>query len=102
MNIVSPDFKRHPATTTSIQDIPSEAPSGGEPSRRRRYIDEVEQEGVYLFNLAKQYVLHPAVAGGLIGLGTYFSCYVRVPKVLISRLCSEHRVDLGSRIQVLQ
>ncbi|TBU47319.1 hypothetical protein BD309DRAFT_952250 [Dichomitus squalens] len=69
VNIVSPDFKRHPATNTSIQDIPSDISTpGGQPSKRRRYRDEVEQEGFYLYNLAKQYILHPAVAGGLLGL----------------------------------
>lgn len=66
---MSPDFKSNPATKTSIQDIPSEAPTTGTPSRRRRYIDEVEQEGFYLLNLVKQYILHPAVAGGIIGIG---------------------------------
>ncbi|PIL36066.1 hypothetical protein GSI_01726 [Ganoderma sinense ZZ0214-1] len=67
VNIVSPDFKQDPATETSTQDVPSGAPipSGG---RRRRYIDEVEREGFYVGNLAKQYLLHPGVAGGLIGL----------------------------------
>ncbi|KAH9929547.1 uncharacterized protein BXZ73DRAFT_48055 [Epithele typhae] len=67
VNIVSPDFKRYTATDTSVRNVPHEGPSGT-PSRRRRYIDEVEQEGFYLWNLAKQYVFHPAVAGGLIGL----------------------------------
>ncbi|KAI0745318.1 hypothetical protein C8Q76DRAFT_806736 [Earliella scabrosa] len=66
LNVVAPDFKSNPATTTSIQDIPSDAQPT--PSKRRRYLDEVEQEGFYLFNVAKQYLLHPAVAGGLLGI----------------------------------
>ena len=78
INLVSPDFKKNPATKTSVQDIPSEAP-GEAPSRRRRYIDEIEEEGFYLWNLAKQYVLHPAVAGGLIGLGEFPNDLWRVP-----------------------
>ncbi|RDX54970.1 hypothetical protein OH76DRAFT_1478465 [Lentinus brumalis] len=68
LNIVSPDFKSHPATTTSVKDIPSDAAPPSTPSKRRRYLDEVEQEGSYLFNVAKQYLFHPAIAGGLLGL----------------------------------
>ncbi|KAI0743946.1 hypothetical protein C8Q80DRAFT_1272567 [Daedaleopsis nitida] len=66
VNIVAPDFKQHPATTTSIKDIPSDKYSA--PSKRRRYIDEAEEEGLYIWNLAKQYLLHPAVFGGLLGI----------------------------------
>lgn len=68
VNLVSPDFKQNPATETSVQDVPSGVPTPGG-GRRRRYIDEVEREGFYVWNLAKQYLLHPGVAGGLIGLG---------------------------------
>ncbi len=76
LNIVSPDFKSHPATTTSVKDIPSDAAPPSTPSKRRRYLDEVEQEGSYLFNVAKQYLFHPAIAGGLLGLSAYFSYVV--------------------------
>ncbi len=73
LNIVSSDFKSHPATTTSVKDVPSDAapPAPSTPSKRRRYLDEVEQEGSYLFNVAKQYLFHPAIAGGLLGLSAY-------------------------------
>lgn len=68
VNVVSSNFKKHPATTTSTQNIPSDVPPSV-PSEHRRYLDEVEAEGFYLWSLAKQYVLHPAVGGGLLGLG---------------------------------
>ncbi|KAH9892744.1 hypothetical protein C8Q73DRAFT_746532 [Cubamyces lactineus] len=73
LNVVAPDFKQHPATTTSVQDIPADiptpgAPSGAGESRPRRYLHEAEQEGFYLWNVAKHYILQPAVAGGLLGL----------------------------------
>ena len=32
-------------------------------------MDEVEQEGSYLLNIVKQYIFHPGVAGGIVGLG---------------------------------
>ena len=53
-----------------MQDIQPDAPEST-PSKRRRYIHEAEEEGFYLYNIAKQYLLHPAVAGGLFGLGTH-------------------------------
>lgn len=83
VNIVAPDFKQHPATTTSIQDIPADlptpgAPSGGRKSKGRRYLDEAEQEGFYLWNVAKYYILQPSVAGGLVGLGMSSAFLLRV------------------------
>ncbi|CDO69192.1 hypothetical protein BN946_scf185042.g94 [Trametes cinnabarina] len=72
LNIVSPDFKQHPATTTSVQDVPKAAtpgaPAGAGESRPRRYLHEAEEEGSYLWNVAKYYILQPGVAGGLLGL----------------------------------
>ncbi|KAI1795497.1 hypothetical protein LXA43DRAFT_970433 [Ganoderma leucocontextum] len=67
INLVSSDFKQNPVTETSTQNISSGAPTPGG-DRRSRYIDEVEREGFYVWNLAKQYLFHPGVAGGLIGL----------------------------------
>ena len=94
VNVVSSDFKEHPATTTSVQDVPVQpAPypvsggippthttSGGhaapEPSRGQRaadkakkYVHDAEEEGFYLWNVAKHHLLRPGVAGGLIGVG---------------------------------
>ncbi|EIW62825.1 uncharacterized protein TRAVEDRAFT_26380 [Trametes versicolor FP-101664 SS1] len=89
VNIVSSDFKKHPATTTSVQDIPADlptpgAPKGGRKSKGRRYLDEAEQEGFYLWNVAKYYILQPSVAGGLVGLvnlgligGTAYTYYTK-------------------------
>ena len=80
INIVAPDFKEHPATTTSIQDVPADnLPPVSQPShkhpegaadRARRYAHQAEDEGFYLLDLAKHYILRPAVAGGLLGVGT--------------------------------
>ncbi|KAF7793770.1 hypothetical protein EIP86_004891 [Pleurotus ostreatoroseus] len=78
LNIVSPDFKQHPATLTSIQDIPAEStPPVSHPhyhkekaaDRARRYAHQVEDEGFYLWNVTKHYLFRPAVAGGLLGVG---------------------------------
>ncbi|KAI0358604.1 hypothetical protein OH77DRAFT_1502450 [Trametes cingulata] len=91
LNVVAPDFKKHPATTTSVQDVPADipapgapAPSGSGESRPRRYLHEAEQEGFYLWNVAKHYLLQPSVAGGLIGLlnlgligGTAYTYYTK-------------------------
>ncbi|KAI0645892.1 hypothetical protein C8Q79DRAFT_723341 [Trametes meyenii] len=70
LNIVAPDFKQHPETVTSAQDITKDLPTPGESKegRSRRYLHEVEEEGFYLWNAARHYLLRPAVAGGLLGL----------------------------------
>ncbi|KAI0759828.1 hypothetical protein BD413DRAFT_594966 [Trametes elegans] len=89
LNVVAPDFKKHPATTTSTQDVPPDLPTPGAPSgtaesRSRRYLHEAEEEGFYLWNLAKYYILQPSVAGGLLGLlnlgligGTAYTYYTK-------------------------
>ncbi|KAI0094650.1 hypothetical protein BDY19DRAFT_988466 [Irpex rosettiformis] len=87
INIVAPDFKQNPATVTSTADIPAEsAPvpiSGGVPDhtspneksrgqnaadKAKYYAQELEDEGFYLWNLAKHWLLRPGVAGGLLGV----------------------------------
>ncbi|CCM00392.1 uncharacterized protein FIBRA_02422 [Fibroporia radiculosa] len=76
VNIVSPDFRAHPATVTSVgniaSDSPPEHPSPGAPrspkGNARKYLRDAEQEGSYLWNLTKHYLFRPSVAGGVLGL----------------------------------
>ncbi|OCH96559.1 hypothetical protein OBBRIDRAFT_787116 [Obba rivulosa] len=78
INVVAPDFKEHPATTTSLTDVPADAEITSLPSssnkkhnakdKARRYVHEAEQEGFHLYYVAKHYLLRPGVAGGLLGL----------------------------------
>lgn len=72
VNIVSSDFRSNPATETSVN-----APAGhatGTPvshnarGKAKRYLHEAEKEGFYVWEVAKQYLLRPGVAGGLLGL----------------------------------
>ena len=96
VNVVAHDFKEHPETVTSTADVPVEsAPvpiSGGIPDhagsstdekpdersrgqraadKAKHYAHELEDEGFYLWNLAKHQLLRPGVAGGLLGVGEY-------------------------------
>jgi len=83
LNIVSADFKTNPATLTSEAAVPRHpepvplsggtAPakssgSGSAKDKARRYAHDAEEEGWYLWNVTKQYLFRPAVAGGLLGL----------------------------------
>ncbi|EKM54370.1 uncharacterized protein PHACADRAFT_196799 [Phanerochaete carnosa HHB-10118-sp] len=87
LNIVAPDFKQHPETTTSTAGVPIQPPpqpvsggvpptsSGSQPSREyraadaaKRYVHEAEEESLHLWTVAKQYLLRPGVAGGLLGI----------------------------------
>lgn len=74
VNIVASDFRQNPATITSESAVPPQGsppalpqPNSGK-SKAKRYAHEAEQEGVYLWQVAKQYILRPGVAGGLVGL----------------------------------
>ncbi|PSR81121.1 hypothetical protein PHLCEN_2v6456 [Hermanssonia centrifuga] len=80
VNIVSSDFKQHPSTATSTQDVPYETPPvpvtapTRAPDRHRaadkarKYAHDAEEEGFYLWNVTKQYLFRPSVAGGLLGV----------------------------------
>ena len=80
INIVGPDFKEHPETVTSTQDVPREDSATVESharrtrrstpaDRARKYAHQAEDEGFYLWNYAQHYILRPSVAGGLLGIG---------------------------------
>lgn len=72
LNIVSHDWKSNPATVTSesrpapsSEKVPAKAKA-----KARRYAHEAEVEGFHLWNVTKNYLFRPAVAGGLLGLRT--------------------------------
>ncbi|KIJ61358.1 hypothetical protein HYDPIDRAFT_31442 [Hydnomerulius pinastri MD-312] len=75
VNIVPSDFKQRPATYTSEAYVPedtegeliSPGKKGPKGSRSRRF-QEAEAEGAYLWEVTKQYLFRPGVAGGLIGI----------------------------------
>ncbi|KAJ4468240.1 hypothetical protein J3R30DRAFT_3305713 [Lentinula aciculospora] len=65
VNVVHPDFKEHPATVYSENRLsPDDVPS----SKKNRRLREAEAEGLYLWQIAKEYLFRPGVAGGLIGI----------------------------------
>ncbi|KAH9911462.1 uncharacterized protein B0H18DRAFT_975722 [Fomitopsis serialis] len=74
VNVVAPDFRSNPETTTSISGPPpvaSGAPKSGHHGAKgkgKRYLHEAEEEGSYLYVRARQYIFQPGVAGGLLGL----------------------------------
>jgi len=79
VNIVAPDFKEEPHTYTSekniiiedVEDSDSRLPTtdGSHAHRKaKKRTQEVEAEGLYLWESAKNYLIRPGVAGGLIGL----------------------------------
>ncbi|KAK0485675.1 hypothetical protein IW261DRAFT_1451495 [Armillaria novae-zelandiae] len=68
VNLVPSDFKSNPITATSASAPPpdSDLPSNKKPDNR--HLREVKQEGYYLWDIAKDYLLRPGVAGGIIGI----------------------------------
>ncbi|KAL0580323.1 hypothetical protein V5O48_001660 [Marasmius crinis-equi] len=104
VNVVHPSFKENPATVTSETRPPPDSERERERERERakdrarRRIHDAEEEGLYLWRVAKHYLLRPGVAGGLVGLvnlgllaGASRSFYTqphlrRDPKVLSSTI----------------
>lgn len=83
VGVVSPKFKENPATTTSTFKPPryDEEESDSSPHRRtaknkakaKRLARDTEKEFVHWSAVAKELVLRPPVAGGLVGVGEFFS-----------------------------
>lgn len=84
VNVVSSDFKSNPATFTSEAQVTVDDDYGDLTTARsgannkkfkknaKKGFREAEAEGEYLWEVTKQYILRPGVAGGLIGLGAFF------------------------------
>lgn len=81
VNVAPSDFKSHPSTLTSeaADSIPpypiSKSPaSTGKPSARKRAHDaekKAEAKSLQLWGTIHEQLMRPAVAGGLIGVGSY-------------------------------
>jgi hypothetical protein len=80
VNVVSADFKSNPATYTSearmtfddkYDDLAADHHDGKNKQKKKaqKAYREVEVEGEYIWEVIKQYLFRPGVAGGLIGLG---------------------------------
>jgi len=73
VNLVDPNFKSHPHTYTSEQQFTAggsddDFPHSTNKKKMNKHIKEAEAEGAYLWDVAKQYLFRPGVAGGVIGL----------------------------------
>ncbi|EPQ57410.1 hypothetical protein GLOTRDRAFT_92447 [Gloeophyllum trabeum ATCC 11539] len=74
VNVVPSDFRAHPATVTSEKTVytePELPEAPGAPSKKdkaKKRLHQAEDEGLHLWEVTKQTVLQPGVAGGLIGI----------------------------------
>lgn len=83
VNVVSPNFKQNPATTTSTFQPPRYDEEESDPSPHRRTAKnkakakkiarDAEKEAIHWSAVIKELVLRPPVAGGLVGVGAFFS-----------------------------
>lgn len=83
VNVVSADFKSNPATYTSegrlaVDEQYDDVMTGHNDSRKykaekkvNKAYREAEAEGEYIWEVIKQHLLRPGVAGGLVGLGKF-------------------------------
>ena len=82
VGVVSPNFKQNPATTTSTYQPPrydEESDSSPHPrtaktkAKAKKLARDTEKEAIHWSAVAKELVLRPPVAGGLVGVGKFFS-----------------------------
>ncbi|CAA7259297.1 unnamed protein product [Cyclocybe aegerita] len=67
LNVVSPDFKQNPQTSTSEVDrIDARSPSPERKAQRR--VEKAEAKGGDTWDTVKHYLIRPGVAGGLMGI----------------------------------
>jgi hypothetical protein len=77
VNVVGPDFKEHPRTTTSeapkVDDFNEDyqVPASPNGNRSKKGLEESRN----IWEVTKYYLFRPAVAGGLIGISTM--CFLR-------------------------
>jgi hypothetical protein len=98
LNVVSPNYKSHPATFTSEMntgyvddDDDNDAFPSGNPNKKKKVnkrLQEAEAEGIYLWEATKHYLLRPGVAGGLVGLS-------RLPSHFLYSIAEVVQVNLG-------
>jgi hypothetical protein len=80
VNIVSSNFKSNPATYTSVgrmafddgydDPVAIDNDSKHKPKKKvNKAYQEAEAESEYIWEVTKQYLFRPGVAGGLLGLG---------------------------------
>jgi len=89
VNVVHPDFKENPMTVTSENRPPPDSAREKKKDKAERKLREAEEEGLYLWQLTKQVLLRPGVAGGLVGLGGH-SLFFHV-LFQLTRFYSQHR-----------
>ncbi|KAF9051019.1 hypothetical protein BDZ89DRAFT_1125997 [Hymenopellis radicata] len=77
VNVVS---KKDPATSENAPSSDS-SPSGKKKPNRR--LQEAKAEGIYLCQLAKNYLFRPGVAGGLVGVGESY-ILLRIPLIVMT------------------
>ncbi|KZT28921.1 hypothetical protein NEOLEDRAFT_1057143 [Neolentinus lepideus HHB14362 ss-1] len=72
VNVVPSDFKQHPHTVTSETEVVRETDESVPPvpkkDKAKKRLHQAEVEGVYLWEIAKEHLLRPGVAGGLLGI----------------------------------
>lgn len=92
VNVVAHDFKTNAATLTSQarENIDQEYDDLTGTSDKKRYkkkankrFQEAEAEGEYIWDVTKQYLLRPGVAGGLIGLGAFLR-FIEYPSPVLT------------------
>ncbi|KAK0461390.1 uncharacterized protein EV420DRAFT_196480 [Desarmillaria tabescens] len=68
VTIVPSDYKSNPVTATSANAPSQDLDSPPNKKRPNRQHHKVEDEGYYFWDVAKDYLLRPGVAGGIIGI----------------------------------
>ena len=92
VNVVPADFKDKPSTFTSEtrESIVRDAEPAGDEGRSHAH--KAEAEGLHYWEVAKEHLIRPAVAGGLIGIGEHTSASLGAAQSADNRACA---VNIG-------
>jgi len=72
LNVVGPDFKVHPATTSEGPEIDGFS-EDYQPPKANKPKKGLEDESRDVWGVTKYYLFRPGIAGGLIGISTWYT-----------------------------
>src|SRR5258708_16853014 len=78
LNVVGTDIKVHPETSRSEGPKIDELSEGYQPPKANKPKKGLEDESRDVWGVTKYYLFRPGIAGGLIGISTWYRSYIHI------------------------